>query len=303
MSKFMTAIQLLNSSGKVLVPLAEKGFFNWLPDKPYLKMIYHGYLGEKLNLKNPQTFNEKMQWLKINSRDSLYHTIVDKYEVKKYVSNIIGENYIIPTLGVWDDVEEISFDSLPGKFVLKCTHDSGSVVICKDKSEFDWEQTKKKLKKSLAYSTYWFGREWPYKGLKPRIIAEPFLEDFDCGELRDYKFFCFDGVVKCFKIDFDRFVSHRANYYDREGKLINVGEQVCPPDHNRNIKIPDNIGVMMELSEKLTQGFPFLRADFYDVNGNIYFGELTFFPGSGFVKFIYEGNDKLLGSWITLPQE
>ncbi len=303
MSKFGTAVHLLKSPGKILVPLANLGLFNWLPDKPYLKMVYHGQLGKKLDLKNPQTFTEKLQWLKLYSRSPLYHTIVDKYEAKKYVGSIIGENYLIPTLGVWDDPEDISFDNLPKQFVLKCTHDSGSVLICRDKSVFDTAQAGKKLKKSLKHSTYWFGREWPYKGLAPRIIAEPYLEDSDCEELRDYKFFCFDGAVKCFKVDFDRFVSHHANYYNREGALIDIGEQVCPPDHSKEITIPDNIGKMIELAEILTKGYPFLRADFYDVNGSIYFGELTFFPDSGFGEFTYEGNDRLLGSWLTLPKE
>ena len=302
MSKLKTVIHLLKSPGKVIFPLAERGFFNWLPDKPYLKMVYRGQLGEKLNLKNPQTFNEKMQWLKLYNRDPLYHTFVDKYEVKRYVANIIGEKYIIPTLGLWDDPEKISFDNLPDQFVLKCTHDSGSIVICRNKSAFDMAKVKKQFKVALKHSTYWSGREWPYKGLKPRIIAEPYLEDFECEELRDYKFFCFDGTIKCFKIDFDRFVSHHANYFSREGKLIEIGEQVCPPDHNKTIKFPANIGIMMKLAETLTKGYPFLRADFYDVNGNIFFGELTLFPASGLGKFTYKDNDMLLGSWITLPK-
>ncbi len=303
MSKIRTAIHLLKTPGKLMVPLANMGFFNWLPDKPYIKMVYHCQLGNRLNFENPQTFTEKLQWLKLNDRNPQYHMIVDKYEVKRIVAGIIGEKYIIPTIGIWDDAEKISFESLPEQFVLKCTHDSGSVVICKDRSAFDSEQARKKLKKALKHSTYWFGREWPYKGLKPRIIAEPYLEDSECEELRDYKFFCFNGVVKCFKVDFDRFISHHANYYSREGTLLEIGEQVCPPDHHKMIRIPDNIDEMIELAETLTQGYPFLRADFYDVDGNIYFGELTFFPDSGMGKFTYKDNDMLLGSWITLPRK
>ncbi len=303
MPKIKTVIQLFRSPGKAVIPLADRGLFNWLPDKQYLRMVYRGQLGERLDLENPRKFSEKLQWLKLYDRNPQYHTIVDKYEVKKYVAGIIGEQYIIPTIGVWDDPDRITFETLPEQFVLKCTHDSGSIVICRDRAAFDPEQARKKLKKALKHSTYWFGREWPYKGLKPRVIAEPYLEDSECEELRDYKFFCFDGVVKCFKIDFDRFILHRANYYSREGNLLEIGEQVCPPDHHREIKIPDNIGKMIELAETLTQGYPFLRADFYDVNGNIYFGELTFFPDSGMGEFTYEGNDILLGSWITLPNE
>lgn len=271
------------------------------PDSIYLKIMYQVYIHKPLNLMNPQTFNEKLQWLKLHDRKPIYTTMVDKYEAKKYVASIIGEQYIIPTLGVWERFDDIDFNSLPNQFVLKCTHDSGGLVICRDKNSFDKSAAKKKIEKSLKRNYYWCGREWPYKNVKPRIIAEKYMQDTNTAELRDYKFFCFGGVAKCYKVDFDRFIEHNANYFTPDGELMKLGEEVCPPDFKRDIPAPVNLEKMKELSAKLSEVSPFLRTDFYEVDGKTYFGELTFYPASGFGKFIYEGNDKLLGSWLKLP--
>lgn len=278
------------------------GVTNVLPDSLYLRLAYWLRIGQSLHLGNPQTFNEKLQWLKLNDRKPIYATLVDKYEVKNYVASIIGDQYIIPTLGIWNDFDDIDFDALPDQFVLKCTHDSGGLVICKDKSQLDKIAAKKKLIKLLKKNYYYHGREWPYKNVKPRIIAEKYMEDHSTSELRDYKFFCFGGTAKCYKVDFDRFVSHKANYFTPDGELMKVGEEVCPPDFEKEIPAPDNLGKMKEFAEKLSATLPFLRADFYDVDGKVYFGELTFYPASGFGKFIFDGNDELLGSWIKLPE-
>ena len=282
--------------------LAKYGFLNWMDDEKYLKKMFYHTFGRKLDLNNPQTFNEKLQWLKLYDRKPIYSTMVDKYEAKKYVASIIGEEYIIPTLGVWNSVDDIDFESLPSQFVLKATHDSHGVIICKDKSTLDIEAAKAKLKKALKSNYYKRFREWPYKNVKPRIIAEMYMEDNGTEELRDYKFFCFGGQAKCFKVDFDRFIEHKANYFSISGDQLDIGEQVCPPDFTKVIELPANIPVMKELAEILTKETPFLRADFYDVNGNVYFGELTFYPASGLGKFTFDGNDELLGSWIKLPE-
>lgn len=279
------------------------GLCNSVSDEEFLTRIYRFRMGKDLNLENPKTFNEKLQWLKLHDRKPEYTTMVDKYEVKKYVADIIGEEYIIPTLGVWDNVEDIEFDKLPNQFVLKCTHDSGSIVICKDKSKLDFEAAKKKLKKGLKKNLFWYGREWPYKNVKPRIIAEEYLSDTKTNDLYDYKFFCFGGTVRCFKVDFDRFIEHHANYYNREGNILKFGEAELPPIYDKKINISSNIDKMMELSEMLAAQNPFLRADFYDANGKIYFGELTFFPASGFGKFTSEDWDLKLGEWIQLPDK
>ena len=302
MSKLKTTLHLIKTPGKMVMPLAEKGVFNWMPDEQYLKLVYRGVFGKKLDLDDPKTFNEKLQWLKLHDRNPAYHQMVDKYDAKEYVAEMIGEEYLIPTLGVWDSAEEIPFEKLPDQFVLKCTHDSGSIVICQDRAHFDETEARNKLKKAMQKSIFWFGREWPYKGLKARIIAEPYLEDHSVGELRDYKFFCFNGKVKCFKVDFDRFINHGANYYDAEGNYLEIGEVVCPPNPGKRILLPKNLNKMTELAEKLSEGYPFLRVDFYDVDGKIYFGELTLFPASGLSKFTYTGNDELLGTWLKLPE-
>ncbi|MDD6518596.1 MAG: ATP-grasp fold amidoligase family protein [Oribacterium sp.] len=282
---------------------AKFGLYNFLSDEAFLKKMFSIYMGYELNLENPRTFNEKLQWLKLNDRKSIYTTMVDKYTVKNYVASIIGEEYIIPTLGVWDKFDDIDFDALPNQFVLKCTHDSGGLVICKDKSKLDKNAARKKLNRSLKTNYYYRFREWPYKNVTPRIIAEKYMEDHSTSELRDYKFFCFGGMAKCYKVDFDRFVEHRANYFSADGKLMKIGEEICPPDFNKEIPAPENLEKMKELAEKLSATQPFLRADFYDVNGHVYFGELTFYPASGFGKFIFDGNDELLGSWIKLPEK
>lgn len=275
---------------------------NLIPDKIFLTCRFRQLLGYNINWNEPKTFNEKLQWLKLYDRKPIYTKMVDKYAVKEYVADKIGWEYIIPTIGVWDDFDEIDFNTLPNQFVLKCTHDSGGVVICRDKASFDKDVARKKIRASLSRNFYYIGREWPYKNVKPRIIAEAYMEDHSTAELRDYKFFCFNSVAKCYKVDFDRFISHKANYFTKDGGIMKFGEDVCPPDFEKTIPVPANLEKMKELAEKLSIEAPFLRVDFYDVDGHIYFGELTFYPASGFGKFIFDGNDELLGSWIKLPE-
>lgn len=292
----------LDSDYRFIVNAAKFGHFPWMDDKSYIERMFKAKLGYQLDLNNPRTFNEKLQWLKLYDRNPAYSIMVDKYTAKEYVASIIGEEYIIPTLGVWESVDDIDFYSLPEKFVLKCTHDSHGIVICKDKKNLNINAAKKELSKALKTNYYYFFREWPYKNVKPRIIAETYMEDTSTNELRDYKFFCFGGVAKCYKVDFDRFKEHRANYYTENGELMKLGEKICPPNLEKIIHKPENLDKMKEFAEKLTEGHSFLRADFYNVDGNVYFGELTFYPASGFGKFVYEGNDELLGSWLSLPE-
>jgi hypothetical protein len=286
---------------KVVARLAEYGTFNWMEDEQYLKLIYWARMGKRLNLDNPVTFNEKLQWLKLHERKPIYSKMVDKYEAKEYVASIIGEEYIIPTLGIWDRFEDIDFDKLPNQFVLKCTHDSGGLVICKDKSKLDIEAAKAKIKKSLGTNYYLRGREWPYKNVKPRIIAETYMEDLKTEELKDYKFFCFGGKVQCIAIHFDRFTDHRCNYYDTNSKIMPFGSADCPPNFKKNINIPSNMDEMIILAERLANDMLFLRVDFYNVGGKIFFGEATFYPGAGYMKFMPDEWDSKLGSWLELP--
>ena len=274
-----------------------------IPDRLYLKAMFRLKMGYPLNLDNPQTFNEKLQWLKVYNRRPEYTQMVDKYAVKEYVANIIGKEYIIPTIGVWDKFEQIDFLALPEHFVLKTTHGGGGggVVICNDKKQFDIIDAKRKLKKSLSADIYRNLREWPYKNVKKRIIAEKYMRDSN-GELKDYKFFCFNGKVEFFKIDFDRFVDHHANYYDRKGKLLPFGEADLLPVPDKILEIPQNLQEMIVLAERLSEGNPFLRVDLYNIDGKIYFGELTFFPASGFGRISPEQYDIIIGKSLELCQ-
>lgn len=269
-------------------------------DKTYSQYLFNLEFGRKIDFEHPLTFNEKIQWLKIYDRNPQYSLMVDKFEVKKRVAQIIGDEYVIPVIGVWDSFDEIDFDLLPDRFVLKTTHDSGGIVICQDKKKFNVELARQEINWHLKRNFYWIGREWPYKNVRPRIIVEEYLEDSKLNELRDYKFFCFNGKVRCFKTDFDRYKQHRANYYDKNGNIINVGEVLCPPDYSRNIALPSGMELMIELAEKIAFISPFLRVDFYEVDGKVYCGELTFYPNAGFGKFIDDKSDDLLGSWLDL---
>lgn len=273
-----------------------------LPDKLYLKLMFRLKMGYWMDFDDPSTFNEKLQWLKLYNRKPEYVKMVDKYAVKEYIASLIGETFIIPTLGVWESFDDIDFDTLPNQFVLKTTHGGGGngVVVCTDKSKLDIENARRILSHSMQQCIYQMLKEWPYKDVKHCIIAEQYMTDSSANELKDYKFFCFNGRVEYYKIDFDRFIEHRANYFDRNGSLMEFGEVVCPPNFDRVIEKPQEISKMIELAEKISNNIPFARVDLYNVNGEIYFGEITFFPASGFGKFNPASWDKTLGDLIHI---
>ena len=280
-------------------------FGGCLPDEIYTRLIYRLKTGKRLNLKNPQTFNEKLQWLKLYDHNPLYTTLVDKYAVKQWVADKIGSEYVIPTLGVWDRPEDIDWDSLPDQFVLKTTHGGGGdgVVICKDKAKLNKADVLARLQKSMKTDPYKRLREWPYKNVPRRIIAEKFMQDYgrpDNKDLVDYKFFCYDGKAKYFKVDYDRFVDHRANYYSFEGELLPFGEAACPPLPDHIEEMPENLQQMVSIAETISTGKPFLRVDLYNINGRIYFGETTFYPAGGVGKLTPQGTDEYWGKWIKL---
>jgi hypothetical protein len=289
---------------RILKAACAKGYFNYLSDRRYIKLVYWLRMNKTLHLDTPQTFNEKLQWLKLHDRKPEYTMMADKYLVREYIAKQLGEEYLIPLIGVWDDPDEIDFDALPNQFVLKCNHNSGlGMCICKDKSQLNIDKAKSELRKGLEQDYYLTGREWPYKDIPRKIIAEKYMVDAQTAELRDYKFFCFNGKVKCFKIDFDRFINHQANYYDANGVLLPFGEVVCPPDFDRTLEMPHNLRLMIRLAEKLADGIPYVRVDFYEVDAKVYFGEITFFPASGFGPFTPEEWDYKLGEWIKLPDK
>lgn len=273
-----------------------------LPDKLYLQLKYRKYTGRWIDFSHPVTFNEKLQWLKLHDRNPAYTQMVDKYEVRRYIGNKIGEQYLIPLLGVWDHVEDIDFDSLPSRFVLKCTHDSGGLIICKDKSQLDTAAARLKLKNSLRRNFYYYSREWPYKDVKPRIIAEQYMEEEGADSLKDYKIFAFDGVPRFIQVDFDRFTDHKRNLYTPDWEYMEAGIQF-PSDGTRIIERPENLEEMLSLSSILSTGIPHVRTDFYSIRGKTYFGELTFFHGGGYETFTPASLGVRLGSFIHLPQD
>lgn len=272
-----------------------------LPDALFLKALFRLRVGYPLNLKNPQTFNEKLQWLKLHDRNPEYTKMVDKIDVKPYVASIIGEEHIIPTLGVYNCVEEIDFDALPDQFVLKCSHDSGGIVICSDKSKLDIETAKNKLRKGLKVNFYYQNREWPYKNVKPRIIAEKYMVDESGYELKDYKFFCFNGEPKALFIASDRGNPNeetKFDFFDMEFNHLPFTNG--HPNATHEVQKPCGFEKMKELAVKLSQNIPHVRVDFYDINGQIYFGELTFFHWSGMTPFEPKEWDYKFGEWIKL---
>lgn len=271
----------------------------FLPDELYIQLNYFAHFKKFANLKNPVTYNEKLNWLKLHDHNPLYTTLVDKYEVKKYVEKIIGEKYIIPTLGIWERFEDINFEVLPNQFVLKCTHDSEGLVIVKDKSLLDKKTAKVKIENCLKQNFYCIGREWPYKNVKPRIIAEKYMEDIETGELRDYKFFCFKGNPKMMFIASDRNSGNvKFDYYDMEFNHVDLTQKY--PNSLKALWKPEKFNEMIRLSRILANGFPHVRVDWYEVNGNLYFGELTFYHFSGFMPFRPRYWDTTFGNWIDI---
>lgn len=289
--------------------------FWWMSDENYIKMEYRLTMKKKLDLDNPTSFNEKMQWLKLYDRNPRYTVMVDKYLAKQYVAKKIGEEYIIPTIEVWDKPEDIDFEMLPDQFVLKVTHDSGGLVICKDKSKLDKNGALEKIRRSWNNDYYKVHREWPYKNVPRKIIAEQYMTDqsnielndwnasIKTHELTDYKFMCFDGKVKCSFVGSERYSESglKVTFFDRDWNMLPFERHY--PKSKVPILKPKNYEKMIELAEQLSKGISFVRVDFYEISGKIFFGELTFFPGSGFEEFTPTEWDNTLGSWITLPKK
>lgn len=273
---------------------------NMVPDGPYLRVAFKKYLGYPLSLSDPKTYNEKLQWLKLHDRNPLYTTLVDKYAVKKWVAQRIGEEHVVKTIASWDSPDNILLEDLPDRFVLKTNHDSGTVCICRDKSTFDLESAKKKLSKSMARNYYYMAREWPYKNVKPIVFAEEYLETIDHGDVPDYKFFCFDSKCKLMFVATDRFAAEdtKFDFFDENYNWLDVkhghpNADVQPPK-------PPHFEMMKDLAEKLSRGIPHVRVDFYDTPKGVFFGEMTFYHHAGFVPFVPSKWDLEFGKLIDL---
>lgn len=287
---------------KVKQYLIDVGITKFISDDKYLKELYKKRMKKDLDLEDPKTYNEKLQWLKLYDRNPLYSRLVDKYEVKSYVASIIGEEYIIPTIGVWDKFSDIDFKKLPNQFVLKCTNDSGGIVICKDKKSFPKWKSKIKLSLYGKRNFYYRSREWPYKNVKPRIIAEKYMEDRNYRELRDYKFFCFQGKPKLMFVASNRQGEGETyfDFFDMDYNHLDIinGHSNAPQQPAK----PKNFDKMIKFAEMLSKDIPHVRVDFYEVNGKLYFGELTFYHWSGLVPFEPEEWDYKLGDMIDLSK-
>lgn len=267
-----------------------------MPDKMALQLQWMRAFGKELNLNEPQTFNEKLQWLKLHDRNPLYTTLVDKYRVKQYVSEKIGSQYVVPLLAVYNSVNEIDLSSLPNQFVLKCNHDSGSFAICRDKNNFDIESAKRKLDKGLKTDFYKIAREWPYKNVKRCIIAEQYLDAED-GVLCDYKFFCFNGKPKIMYIGADKADEPTSDFYDMDFNHLPI--RMVDPNAAVPPLRPQCFEQMKLIAATLSKGIPHVRVDFYCVNNKIYFGEFTFYHMGGFSEVKPSEWNNRLGEYIT----
>ena len=304
-------VETLKNPWKLFYLAAAKGHFTRMPDSQYLKYMFRARTGRKLDLDSPQTFNEKLQWLKLYDRKPEYTMMVDKYRVRDHIADKLGEEYLIPLLGVWDDPDEIDFDLLPNQFVLKCNHNSGlGMCICKDKTKLDIPKVKDNLRRGLEQDYYITEREWPYKNIQRKIICEKFIEanystDSEITGLLDYKFYCFNGEPRFLYVGYadvrDGVKHDRMTYLDLDWHKTTFRR----PDHDELSLCPGkpgNFDEMIAVAKKLSDGIPFVRIDLYNINNRVYFSEMTFFPGSGFSPFSPEEAETILGSWIELPK-
>ena len=284
----------------IFLRLAERKMWP-MSDKKYLGLRYQEVFGRKIDFEAPKTFNEKLQWLKLYDRKPEYTIMVDKYEAKKYVADKIGAEYVIPTIGIYDNFDEIDFDELPNQSVIKCTHDSGGLVVCRDKKSLDWGMAGKKLKKCLKRNFYYHGREWPYKDVKPRIMIEKYMQNGGQKELVDYKFYCFHGKPEFLYVSegLENHETARIGFFDMNFKACDFGRN----DFKRFEKAPKRpktFAKMVKIAEELSKGLKFVRVDLYEIEGKVYFGELTFTPNAGLMQFDPPEWDERIGKMLEL---
>ena len=285
---------------EALMMMLSKNAHRFKDDRRYLNLkwrIVNFYGGERINWEHPTTFNEKLNWLKLNDRNPLYTDMADKYLAKAIASEKIGQEHVAHCYGVYDKAEEIPFDDLPEQFVLKCTHDSGSMVICKDRRKLDKGEIIRKLNKALQTEYFFKSREWPYKNIRRRIIAEEYLDDHSGTELRDYKFWCFNGEPKVVYLT-NKGTDIYENFYDLNFNPLDISHGFRR--HIPEFEKPKELEQMCQMAARLSEGIPFVRVDFFDVEGQVYFAEYTFYDWGGFMPFTDKSWDIRLGSWIRL---
>ena len=275
--------------------LSLKNNMRFIPDKVYMHMYFKAKLHYEPDFENPRTFNEKLQWYKLNYHNPALTQLADKYEVRSFVEERVGAEYLVPLYGVYGSVDEIDLDKLPEKFVLKCTHDSQSTFVCTDKSNFDFQDVKKRLDVAIHRNWYWQGREWAYRDITPRVVAEEYLDEPGRETPTDYKFYCFDGKIALVQTDADRFTNHDMQYFSPEWEQCgDINHEMS--NHEPTLK-PENYDLMLLLSEKLSAGFPHVRVDWYNICGKPYFGEMTFYTGGGTIPSMPKKNSPT--DWIA----
>lgn len=291
---------LLHRPQELLLAAGQNGLLNFIPDKTYLKAVFKAETGYPLSLKHPKTYNEKLQWIKLYDRKPEYTTYADKYAVREYIAQTIGEQYLVPLLGVYDRAEDISWEDLPERFVLKCTHGSGTNIICQDKGVLDTREATEKLNKWLKKNPYWGGREWCYKNISPRIICEQFLDAGNGTTPDDYKFMCFNGEPRLIQLHHDRYGAHTLTYYTPSWRKADI-KRIDEETSATVVEKPERLDEMLMIARKLAKEMNYARIDLYVVNHEVYFGEITMYPTAGFSTFSRYEDDAMLGDWLTLP--
>lgn len=301
--KISKVLRYLTNKRYRFVVNANRGRYDGMSDEEYLSRMFEAKMGRRLDLECPKTFNEKIQWLKLYNRKPEYTVMVDKYLVRDYIKERLGEEHLIPLIGVWDDPDKIDFDALPDRFVLKCNHNSGlGMYICRDKSKMDVQAVKDGLRRGLAQNYYLTSREWPYKDVPRRIICERYMTDSEgSADFTDYKFFCFDGKVDCVMVCLERSSGDTKFYFfDRDWRLKRLNPRGINAPEGFTIPKPSCMDEMFEIAASLSRGIPFVRVDLYQSNGQIYFGEMTFFPDGGFDANLLPKTDEYFGNMIVL---
>ena len=298
-NKLKTALSLIQTPRRLILPAGQNGLLKFIPDELYLKMVFEAEMGYTLDLQHPITYNEKIQWIKIHDRKDVYTLYADKYKVRDYIANEIGEKYLIPLLGVYKKASDIVWEKLPNRFVLKCNHSSGSNIICLNKKELDTKSTSKQLDIWLHNNAFWGGREWCYKNIEPCIICEEFLGTEDGATPNDYKIMCFNGTPKLIQVHQDRYGNHTLDFMDMNWKKTRIVQG--PPNSPEGTPKPDVFDEMIEIAKVLSRNTFYSRIDLYVVGNSVKFGEITMYPTSGLCPFDDPKTDIILGNWIKLP--
>ena len=300
-NKIRTALSLLKNPGKMILPAGQNGLLRFIPDKAYLKLVFKAETGCRLNLTHPKTYNEKLQWIKLYDRKPEYTIYADKYKVRDYIRQTLGEEYLIPLIGMYQKASEIPWEQLPNRFALKCNHASGTNIVCTDKSKLNADEASAQLDAWLKVNAFWGGREWCYKDIKPCIICEEFLDTGEGITPDDYKIMCFNGVPKLIQVHHDRYGNHTLDFMDENWQKTGIVQG--PPNSAEEIPRPEELDEMLRIARILSKDMYYARVDLYIIRHQIKFGEITMYPTSGFSLFDNPETDILLGDWIHLPTD